>query len=417
MGLTLSSNSSVNSYTPSCFDDDLCVYIMSFLEFDTIKVCFFVSKQWNMMARKTPVSLMMRYNYHNGLEKRLELMSKCQHVNITSLDLGQNSIEKPSAIKNIVQSKIASRLKVLKLDYNYSLRDSALSLITTSTKLTNLQVLNVNHCNITDIGVEALAQSVIMSNLRELHLQGNDISEKGARALSTSKFMSKLQILHLGYFKMEITRIGSKGAHYLAHGNSKFTELYLSFCDIGDSGAIEIGKSPHMSNLTVLNLRSNNIGNEGAMALIGSDYLTTLTFLDLSGNRLEKSGAKLIALKLSNLTTLRVGSNEIQEEGAISIVTSPHMSNLTCLSMSYNSLGVNFAEKLASSPYLSKLKSLDLCGNQLGDEGTIIIASSGENLKNLTQLVHELSHNQSTTVILKKFGKQEISHRQSQQQQ
>ncbi|KAG2383461.1 hypothetical protein C9374_004132 [Naegleria lovaniensis] len=259
---------SLASYAPSCFPDEVCLQIMSFLELDTIHHCFLVSKQWSWIAREIPISPNLKRL--GNLERRLKLMSKCHCMNITSLDLSQQFIGTSStrALQNIVRSEYASRLKELNLNDNYrKVGDEAFQRIAKSTALQNLEILSANGCNITDSGVIALSQSATLSKLRELRLMGNQISEYGVRSLSTSKSMSNLQVLDLSH-----SWIGPKGAEYLAQGNAKFTELHLLFGHIEDRGAMAIAQSPQMCNLTILNLDANSIENAGALALAGSEF-------------------------------------------------------------------------------------------------------------------------------------------------
>ncbi|KAG2379425.1 hypothetical protein C9374_006542 [Naegleria lovaniensis] len=375
------------SYVPSCFPDDICFHIMLFLELNSIKHCVLISKQWNLMARKIPISVDMSYKIEK-LEHCLKLLSRSKlHWNMTSLDLTKNSLDTNSSvwIEIFMNSHYISSLKQLNLNYNYDMGDPCFTMIAKSTKFQNLQVLKASTCGITDFSVQVLAQNAAMSNLRELYLNRNDITESGVKALSTSTIMSQLQVLDL-YCK----RIGPNGAQHLALAPFKLRELHLLACEIQDDGAIAIGKSPQMCNLTLLDLQANSIETVGASALLGSEYMKNLTSLNLSENKLGKSIGMIIASNLSNLTYLHLGDSKIGEEGAISIVSSPNMSNLTFLSLCHNSLGADFASTLASSVHISKLQKLDLYYNNLGDSGATSLASSAY-LKSLTFL--DLAYN------------------------
>ncbi|KAG2379426.1 hypothetical protein C9374_006543 [Naegleria lovaniensis] len=349
----------------NCIPHEICFHIMTFLDMDTlIHKCFLISKSWNVMARKIPLSVLDMGSPIEQAHDRLKLLSNCQQLmNITFMDLSRG---------REIHDKTDDIFKEL----------------ATCTTLQNLKVLHA--CgHLSDIGLQALAQSSYMSNLRELRLLfGNDgITEYGIQILSTSPMMRHLKILYLCDSK-----ISPRGVQHLVQANFKLTELQLPQSDtdavgsVGNGGAIAIGNSPQMNHLTILNLENNAIEDEGALSLIRSEHMKNLTSLDLSSNlNLSKAVAMLIASTMKHLTHLTLGYTNIGEEGAIAIVTSPHMSNLTFLSLEGLRLGEVFAMKLASSSYCSKLKELHLFYNYLGDSGAQHIASS-EYMKNLTSL-------------------------------
>lgn len=53
--------------------------------------------------------------------------------------------------------------------------------------------------------------------------------------------------------------------------------------------------SPHLSNLTHLDLRKNNISPQGTRSLASAPYLTKLTTLDLNHNRINATTHKALA--------------------------------------------------------------------------------------------------------------------------
>jgi uncharacterized protein (TIGR02996 family) len=109
------------------------------------------------------------------------------------------------------------------------------------------------------------------------------------------------------------------------------TELVLHGAGIGNAGAQTLVASPHLWNITSLDLSHNNIGDAGAQALASSPNLAALTLLSLAsdpyyyypGNR-------------------SLGDDIIQDLGA---------------------------RVLASSPFLVRLKGLDLSDNEIGTPG------------------------------------------------
>ena len=78
--------------------------------------------------------------------------------------------------------------------------------------------------------------------------------------------------------KQNWIKIGDEGAKALANSPhlQNLTSLDLSDNDIGVEGAIALTNSPHLQNLTNLNLKRNQIGDEGATAIVNSPHLKCL---------------------------------------------------------------------------------------------------------------------------------------------
>ena len=127
-----------------------------------------------------------------------------------------------------------------------------------------------------------------------------------------------------------------------------------------------------LTNLISLNLDCNGINDDGAKAIA---KLAKLTTLNLSGNSIGDAGAKAIA-NLTNLTTLHLDNNSIGVDGAKAIAK---LDNLTSLYLDNNVISVDGAEAIAN---LTKLRSLTLNYNMTGDDGVKALAS----LTNLTSL-------------------------------
>ena len=75
-----------------------------------------------------------------------------------------------------------------------------------------------------------------------------------------------------------------------------------------------LAESPHLANLTSLNLENNDIDDAGAQALAASPYLQKLTRLDLMNAGIGDTGAQALA-------------------------TSPHLQHLASLNLEDNSIG------------------------------------------------------------------------------
>ena len=135
-----------------------------------------------------------------------------------------------------------------------------------------------------------------------------------------------------------------------------------------DTGQVaEFAASPHLKNLTRLDLWNNQIGDAGVQALAASPHLSNLTQLYLAGNQIGDAGAQALAASphLSNLTHLNLWDTQITGAGARAPAASPHLSNLTQLYLAGNQIGDAGAQALAASPHLSNLTHLNLWDTQI----------------------------------------------------
>jgi len=138
-----------------------------------------------------------------------------------------------------------------------------------------------------------------------------------------------------------------------------------------------VDRLSRLSSLTTLYIGDNQIGEEGAKAVA---RLQNLTKLYIQGNDIGKEGAKAVA-RLDNLTTLQIWDNGIGEEGAKAVA---RLQNLTILDIGGNGIGDRGAQAIAS---LHNLTSLRIWNNGIGNEGAKAVAR----LQNLTKLIIALN--------------------------
>jgi uncharacterized protein (TIGR02996 family) len=208
-----------------------------------------------------------------------------------------------------------------------------------------------------------------------LSAEGMRLGPVGAEALAQSPHLHNLTTLNLAR-----NGIGAAGAEALAQSPHlhNLTTLNLSLNRIGAAGVEALAQSPHLHNLTTLNLARNGIGAAGAEALAQSPYLQNLTTLDLASNGIGTAGVEALAQSpyLQNLTTLDLSWNELGAAGAEALAKSSHLHNLTTLDLSCNRIGAAGAEALAKSPHLQNLTTLYLWNNQIGAAGREALRNS-----------------------------------------
>jgi uncharacterized protein (TIGR02996 family) len=200
-----------------------------------------------------------------------------------------------------------------------------------------------------DVGVGSLGRCSHLAGVRELTLHGHGITPVGARYLADSPHLADLTFLELG----------------ANHG-------------IGDEGARAIAQSVHLTRLTRLNLYNADIGNEGLAALASSGNLFGLTHLLLMNNRISDAGARALADSPAprRLRVLDLENNQIGESGAIALAGSARLAGLASLVLKRNRIGPVAGVTLVRSAHLRSLRNLDLDGCEIGDEGAVALAES-----------------------------------------
>ncbi|MEN8236243.1 MAG: hypothetical protein ABFQ95_01645 [Pseudomonadota bacterium] len=256
-----------------------------------------------------------------------------------------------------------NQLKTLALNHCVKLT----KLLITAPKL---KYLNISQCaRLKDSMLDTVIEQ--SPELKKLDLKGcSGVSEHEFRRLYPSLFLQGL--LPLSQDVRKIIEVIAQ-AQDQSQDQLKLN-LYRKLQNIDPEMLSFIARllSSRLTNLTSLRLGSNNIGDTGAKALA---LLNNLTSLDLYGNKIGDTGAKALAL-LNNLTSLDLRSNKIGDTGAKALTL---LTNLTSLNLWSNEIGDEGAKALT---LLTNLTSLNLWSNEIGYEGAKALTL----LTNLTSL-------------------------------
>lgn len=129
-----------------------------------------------------------------------------------------------------------------------------------------------------------LAKTPELARVRRLTLVGHKQrtgrpGAKGLAVLFGSPYWPRLESLELPN-----CAIGDVGAKLIAKQSSldELRELDVSHNDLLASSVVALAASPHLTQLTSLNLRGNKPGDRGIKALVESEHITRLAWIDTS---------------------------------------------------------------------------------------------------------------------------------------
>lgn len=197
-------------------------------------------------------------------------------------------------------------------------------------RLTKLETLQVDACDLTEVGASIIARTIEKLFLTELSLNENWIGDAGVKALSSSSGLNMLK-------KLELTN-----------------------CALSDEGAKIIAKDHLLSDLEALDLSANNLGEEAARALGASKTLARVEVLGLASTQLAAKGVE----------TLMSGYG---------------MKSLSTLWLSDNHLGHDAMTAIASAPRFSRIRELDLSKNPIDySAALLLVRAAGDRLRRVS---------------------------------
>lgn len=163
--------------------------------------------------------------------------------------------------------------------------------------------------------------------------------------------------------------------------SSPFTSLSsLSLGRLTEAGMRALCASPHLGNLTHLNLLASPIGDAGMVALCRSRLAETLRSVEFPNTGISDVGAKALAgsplFAHMHGPRLNLMMNQIGDEGLKALAESEHLLRFRELVLRENVVGDAGIEALAASPYAANLQFLDFWRNRITDRGAFALAKS-----------------------------------------
>ncbi len=236
--------------------------------------------------------------------------------------------------------------------------------------------VDVSHKLLGDNLLILLANS-LRSHISHLLLQDNRLSDEGIVKLLQAIENAELQLETLDVSENHIRKHGTDELCKFIQQTKSLLKLSLRNMNITDSIARSICQTFHhaSSNLISLNLSDNKIEDSGAIAIAGAIKHTHLTELDLSWNSIKHIGAVAIAdviqessdIQSLDLSWNAIGTTSDQQRNAAKAISDMLEKNnsLTHLDLSHNQL--NTLDCTSISEGLSKnhsLLGLHMTGNQ-----------------------------------------------------
>jgi hypothetical protein len=166
--------------------------------------------------------------------------------------------------------------------------DNGAEILAGSSKLTNLNLLQLGQNSLGLPGVAALMSSPYLTEVEELDLSSNRPGDNWIAAICSAgpRRLRKLTLEDNGLDGQAIVLLAQ------ALPLEGVWELSLSGNPIGDRGATALARSARLGRLRKLNLTSCEIGDEGATALATSSTLARSVGWELSENRYGVKAAR-----------------------------------------------------------------------------------------------------------------------------
>ena len=315
------------------------------------------------------------------------------NTTLTQLDLSGNSISGLGidAICKALQSNHV--MTHLSLDGNTTGDSTAKALAgELQSPATQLSHVNLERCNITSLGAEALAGALQTNrSLTYLSLVDSEILFS-ATALAEAIRLNRT-LTHLNLSWNDIGDLGTEVICKALQSNHVMTHLILDGNTIGDSGAVALAealKSP-ATQLSYLHLEMCHITSLGVEILaVALETNRSLTYLNLASLSISCSATALAeALQLKRtLTILNLISNQTSDTEVIQLAQTLLDKNntLAYLNLHDNNIGAEeeasssiscSATALAEALQLNRtLTHLDLSHNQISDTEAIQLAQT-----------------------------------------
>nr|CCG20253.1 Ran GTPase activating protein 2 [Solanum tuberosum subsp. andigenum] len=305
------------------------------------------------------------------------LKDQLKEVDLSDFVAGRNEAEALDVMNIFSEALEGSKLKFLNLSDNALGEKGVRAFGKLLQSQTNLEELFLMNDGISQEAANAVSELVPSTEkLKVLHFHNNMTGDEGAVAIAEIVKRSPL----LEDFRCSSTRVGSEGGSVLCEALGMCS--HLKKLDLRDNmfgpevGLVLCKALSKHENLTEIYLSYLNLEDEGAIAIANSlkDSAPSLAVLEMAGNDITAEAASAIASCIAAkqlLAKLSLGENELKDEGAIQIAKALEgHSHLIEVDMSSNALRRAGARVLAQTVlHKEEFKLLNVNGNFISEEG------------------------------------------------
>nr|CCG20363.1 Ran GTPase activating protein 2 [Solanum tuberosum] len=305
------------------------------------------------------------------------LKDQLKEVDLSDFVAGRNEAEALDVMNIFSEALEGSNLKFLNLSDNALGEKGVRAFGKLLQSQTNLEELFLMNDGISQEAANAVSKLVPSTEkLKVLHFHNNMTGDEGAVAIAEIVKRSPL----LEDFRCSSTRVGSEGGSVLCEALGMCS--HLKKLDLRDNmfgpevGLVLCKALSKHENLTEIYLSYLNLEDEGAIAIANTlkDSAPSLAVLEMAGNDITAEAASAIASCIAAkqlLAKLSLGENELKDEGAIQIAKALEgHSHLIEVDLSSNALRRAGARVLAQTVlHKDEFKLLNVNGNFISEEG------------------------------------------------
>ncbi len=248
---------------------------------------------------------------------------------------------------------------------NQWLNDESFNLLLNSLVEINLSELNLVNTNMTDVSATSLANLISgdMQNLNNLQLAGNQITDLGLQKLADGIQESRIQTIDLSGqpFSANALRVFSDA------GNSSLSVLKVS--NVGLTSEHITALQGCLKNLESLDVSNNALEDQDIEFLIKQMRGSRLNTLNMARNQLTDAGAVMIAehLPATSLQHLDISDSELTQHGfsaLVNVFPDTQLLSFTCERAGLNDHAIAELTRVFSNHSLL-LQSLNLNHNKI----------------------------------------------------
>ncbi|MBA4186484.1 MAG: hypothetical protein C0467_00555 [Planctomycetaceae bacterium] len=199
----------------------------------------------------------------------------------------------------------------------------------------------------TDLAVIAGANR--LSQLQELHLTQGSSSDAGIAAVAKSENLANLRVLKLPPYNLG---------------------TFATDPPITVAGIKCLAASPHLTNLTTLDLGNQRFTDDGVRAILTSPTFAKLETVSFTGSALTARAFELTTGQ-TRLRDVNLSQCVIGDVGAAALAKSPQFSKVARLDLRACEVGAKGIAALAASPLAKHLRVLDLSDNPVRASGIL----------------------------------------------